>query len=883
MRVAAFPGLPLYHRMSRSSPTATGLMGPFNTGGRYMRAIVAAAAGSLMVIGLSQAGNADAAIKQPTHIPPEALDRALQSFAKERNLVLAYRSEVVGTARTPGASGLLTREQALTELLRGTGLTYRFLDENTITIVPVPAPSGSASPRRIPSGASSPSSSATGEKEGKKSSSGRFRLSQLDQSQTGSTSSVAGSSGGASRPAQLEEVVVTAEMRRERLIDVPASITVISGNDIARTGAATIEDLQYEAPGMSIAEFSPGQQRIEIDGISAYEGLPTVGVYLDEMPLNMNFAGSGMDVRLLDMQRVEVLRGPQGTLYGQGSLGGTIRYITNQPNLNAFGGSFESQGAAIDGGGVDWKTGGALNLPLVQGRLGMRLAAQYQNFGGWIDETALGIPRANRGKDYTVRATGLWVPTGPLSVSLMVQHQVFQVNDQNLAEADGTAEDAIVQPSRERVDLWNLTAKYDLGGAQLLSSTGWLDRSEYTQDDDSAAYIPYLESPVADGGLGLPVGSIQSVAYDFTTQDHILTQELRLSSEGSGPLGGTVGVFYRDSHTRSLQSEPVMPDIVSVDVYSGDGTNPENSRSWAIFGQGHYRLTSALEATLGLRYFQDRQQQALTSTSFGYTTYDAGTQTFSSTSPRFDLSWHVSDNVVLYTSLAKGFRSGGFNLTSEGQGLFPIPQTYAPETLWTYELGTKFQSDSRRVASDVSVYHNDWKNVQSLAFPTGLPLVYTVNGGTITGWGVNAQLTVRPVDVLELGLTGGWNDMAYVSTTADHLPGDPPDYVPRYTASAFVEYRYHWAPSLPGFLRVDYQRSDRFQVYLRNYMTAPAFSDVLNYLNVRAGVDLSGWTVSLLARNLTNENGVLYPELAGTTNPVRPEPRSIGASVSTRF
>jgi iron complex outermembrane recepter protein len=847
-----------------------------------MRMILAATAGSLMLIGLSQAGNAAAAIKQPTHIPPEALDRALQSFAKERNLVLAYRSEVVGNARTAGASGVLTREQALTELLRGTGLTYRFLDENTITIVPLSQPTGGAVPEHLPSGASSSSSSTTGEKEGKKSSSGRFHLSELDRSQAGSAAPVTASAGDASQPPQLEEIVVTAEMRHQRLLDVPASITVITGNDIAKTGAATIEDLQYEAPGLSIAEFSPGQQRIEIDGISAYEGLPTVGVYLDEMPLNMNFAGSGMDVRLLDMQRVEVLRGPQGTLYGQGSLGGTIRYITNQPDLNSFGGSFGSEGAAIDGGGIDWRTDGVLNLPIVPGQFGVRLAAEYQNFGGWIDETLLNIPRANTGKDYTVRASGLWVPIDPLSISLMVQHQVFQVNDQNLAAADDTAQDFIIQPNRERVDLGNLTAKYDFGGAQLLSSTGWLDRSEYTQDDDSAAYIPYLEAPPPTG-LGLPPGSIQSVAYDFTTQDHILTEELRLSTEGSGPLGGTVGVFYRDSHTRSLQSEPVIPDIVDVDVFSGDGTNPENSRSWAIFGQGHYRLTSTLEATLGLRYFQDRQQQAVTSTSFGYTTYDAGTQTFSSTSPRIDLSWHVSDNVNLYTSLAKGFRSGGFNLTSESGGLFPIPQTYAPETLWTYELGSKFQSDSGRVASDVSVYHNDWKNVQSLAFPTGLPLVYTVNGGTITGWGVNAQLTVRPVESLELGLTGGWNDMTYVSTTADHLPGDPPDYVPRYTASAFAEYRYHWTPRLPAFVRVDYQRSDRFQVYLRNYMTAPAFSDVLNYVNASAGVNVAGWTVSLLAKNITNENGVLYPELAGTTNPVRPEPRTIGASVSTTF
>ena len=847
-------------------------MSLIKAGGGSMRVMVAATAGALMLSGFVQAGNAAASMREPTHIPPEALDLALQTLAKDRYLVLAYRSEVVGNRRTAGASGNLTRDEALTRLLKGTGLTYRFLDDKTVTIVPLAAPSAGADPARPPDGPSSPSSATTG----------GIRTSELDPPPAASAAAASAPAAEASPRAQLEEVVVTAEMRHQRLIDVPASITVITGDEIARTGAATVEDLQYEVPGMSIAEFSPGQQRIEINGISDYEGLPTVGVYLDDMPLNMNFAGSGMDVRFLDMRRVEVLRGPQGTLYGQGSLGGTIRYITNQPDLAAFGGNFAAEGASVDGGGLDWKTNGVINVPLVQGRLGVRLAADYENFGGWIDETLLHVPRANSGKDYTVRASGLWRPADPLSFSLMLQHQVFNVNDQNLAGADGAAQDMILQPNRERVDLANLTAKYDFGAARLLSSTGWLDRSEYTQDDDSAAYIPYLEAP-PPAGLGFPAGSIQSVAYDFTTQDHILTEELRLSTAESRRLGGTVGLFYRDSHTRSVQSEPVTPDIVPFVVYSGDGTNPEDSRSWAAFGQGYYRLTPTLEATLGLRYFQDQQRQAVTSTSFGYTTHDQGSQTFTSTSPRFDLSWHASDEVNLYASLAKGFRSGGFNLTSESGGLFPIPQTYAPETLWTYELGAKFQSNDRRIASDVAVYHNDWKNVQSLTFPTGLPLVYTVNGGRIRGWGVDAQLTVRPVQRLMLGLTGGWNHMAYVSTTADHYPGDAPDYVPRYTGSVFAEYHYHWTPGLPGFLRVDYQRSDRFQVYIRNYMTAPAFSDVLNYLNVRAGIVVSGWTLSLLAKNLTNENGVLYPPLGGVPNAVRPEPRTVGASVSTAF
>jgi hypothetical protein len=251
-------------------------------------------------------------------------------------------------------------------------------------------------------------------------------------------------------------------------------------------------------------------------------------------------------------------------------------------------------------------------VPVVQDQLGVRLAGNFEHFGGWVDQTRLGISNANDGQEYTLRATGLWRPSDPFSLSVMLQHQLLDLNDQNLANADGTIDLRITQPVRSRVDLADLTVKYDFGPAQLLSSTGWLDRRDDIRSDDSNSFIPFLEAP-PPGGLGYPPGSIQSVAYDQINTNRIFTEELRLSTTGQTRLGGTVGAFYRDSRTSTAQSEPVTPDIVPITLFSADGTNPANSHSWAVFGEGYFRLTTALEATVGLRYFHDEQRQDTTS------------------------------------------------------------------------------------------------------------------------------------------------------------------------------------------------------------------------------------------------------------------------------
>jgi outer membrane receptor protein involved in Fe transport len=679
-----------------------------------------------------------------------------------------------------------------------------------------------------------------------------------------------------------DEIIVTAQKREERVFDVPASVSVVTGEEIARRGAATIEDLQYSVPGLSITEFSRGNQRIQLRGISILSGLPTVGVYLNELPLNNELNQAGQDVPALDLERIEVLRGPQGTLFGQGALGGTLRYITATPDLNQFGGHASGEGGAIDGGGTSWRGEGAINLPIVHDAFALRLAGSYENFGGWIDNTSLGAEDVNDGSNLTLRATALWQASNRLQVLLLAQHQDLDLNNLNLADANGDVADRVFSPTRTRVDLADLTVSYDFGGATLLSSTGYLNRRDQAQQDASGGLIPILELPIPFG-LGFPPGTFSSVALASESEGRIFTEELRLTSNGDGRLNWTLGAFFRDSSADAVSESVVSPAILPFTLLGTDGTSPSDSRSWAVFGEASYRFVPSLEATIGLRYFEDRRTQDISSTAFGVSATDQGTDTFSSLSPRFNLSWSVSDNANLYFNIAKGFRSGGFNLTSAGLGLVTVPPTYRPETLWSYEVGAKVHSSDRRLTGEIAVYHNNWTDVQSFAFAPGFPIGFTVNGGELSGWGADAQLTFLPIPDLTLQATAGVNDMSYDSNTPEHMAGDPADYVPSFTASASAEYRFDWTPTLPGFARIDYQYADEFQVYLRNTQLTPAFSDTLSYLNARLAINTEGWSASLFARNITNEDGVLHPAFGALSTPARPQPRTIGVAVSMSY
>ncbi len=288
----------------------------------------------------------------------------------------------------------------------------------------------------------------------------------------------------------FNNITVTAAKREQEILDVPASITAVTGISIERQGVTNLDEIQGSIPGLSIVDTGPGTQRTQIRGISSPQNLPTVGQYLDEMPITAEGAGSGLDVRLLDLERVEVLRGPQGTLYGEGSMGGTIKYVTRDPLLDALEVSAEGAYGWVDGGTGTYRANAVVNIPVVEGKLGFRVLAGTEHYPGWIEYPNRGVTDGNEGDSSTFRIKGLWIINDRFVASLMFQAQDSDFKDQNYYDSDGTAPFYLPQPVTEKSNITNLVLTYDAGSFSILSSTGYLDRTNEGSYDFTALYVP---------------------------------------------------------------------------------------------------------------------------------------------------------------------------------------------------------------------------------------------------------------------------------------------------------------------------------------------------------------------------------------------------------
>jgi iron complex outermembrane receptor protein len=676
---------------------------------------------------------------------------------------------------------------------------------------------------------------------------------------------------------QLQEMVVTAEKRSERLLDVPLSVTAVTSAEIESRGITNLEQMQYAVPGLTIAQSGPGTGLMQLDGISSAaggtSGLPTVGVYLDEMPVTGEGAAVGaIDVRLLDIERIEVLHGPQPTLYGEGSEGGTIHYVTNSPDLHSWSGDYDGMVGGVTDGSTSYWARGVVNAPLIDGQLGLRIAAGYERDGGWIDSLVTGRPDVNDVDIKTIRAKMLYTPVDKLSVSLMYMHQQHDQDYQDYGNPDTRTTNALYPPyNNERYDLGNLIASYDFGFASLLSSTGYLHRDPANAVDVSAYLSPYL--PL----FGVAPGAITTIALPLEAPQNMTSEELRLTSNGASPVGYTVGAYYRDYRTHSEESTYTAPGVLPFTLIGSDTRSRD--QSWAVFAEARYAITQQLQALIGLRHYQDQQDIAGSETTFGAPTPIATGGTFTSNNPRFNLSYKTSDHGLVYANVAKGFRSGGVNFASEGPG---VPLSYGPESLWTYQLGAKQTWMDGRVSLDAMGYYNEWSDIQSTGV-TPLGLSYTGNGGKASGPGANLALAAKPASELTVAATVGYTDMKYDVDTPDRHEGDPLDLVAKWTWSTVADYRRPLGRSAL-VAHADLGHTSGFQITVRS-LIPPAIlhSDDRTVLNARIGADFGRFAAYVFGSNLTDNRGILYPALGAVSEPTLPTPRTVGVELKGHF
>lgn len=792
-------------------------------------------------------------------IAPQPLSSALVQYAQQAQLQLFSSDAAAKLQLTRAVRGRYSAREALILLLQDSGLHYELSADSVLILREDPAIRRAAlDPKRDPLG--------------------DLRLVQLDTGSQPSAAPVpapAPVSGQVTAAAAgdarlvLEEIVVTANRRQERLLNVPLAVSAFTGQDIEDRGAISFKDLALSVPSLSLVESGVGRTRVQIRGIANRIGVPAVGYYLDEMAVTTEVDGQLLDVRTLDLERVEVLRGPQGTLYGQGSMGGTVKFITASPDLSAFSGKVELEGSTIDDGGSGYRGAVVANVPLMEDKLAVRVVAGHQKLPGWIDNTMTGERDINDGKIDTYRAKALWQVTDRFKASLMVMHQESRYDAEPQSNADRQIAQGLNSTGTDNASLYNLVLDWDLGPVRLLSSTGYMDRFQV-----QAMSIQQLAPEFGVDGFVLP--------SDWGIR--MFEQEVRLSSAEGSPINWTAGVYYRDMDETIggvAYSSPALPPelFASIGFAQNGGFT---SQSWAVFGEANKEFASGLGVTLGLRYFEDKR---------GYFQdlgglIESGENTFDTLNPRFSLSYRLSDDWRVYTSVSKGFRSGGFN---NFVLLFPdiIPPTYDVEELWAYELGSKASLAGGRVALEGAVYYNDYSNIVDLrgfVDGTGRTRTYRANAGDASGYGVELSGSIRATERLTFSGQANWNDIRYQTQTAAHNVDDPVDSVPKSTYSASLDYRapVAFAGANQAWFRIDYQFRDTIE-WRRRDLNQNDRSDTFQSLDARIGLKWARWELSLGGTNLANKYGVVFADIGNLVEPIRPQPRTYSLLVRAEF
>ncbi|MGH8261975.1 MAG: TonB-dependent receptor plug domain-containing protein, partial [Steroidobacteraceae bacterium] len=393
------------------------------------------------IVGLSSASDVEAAaIKRPTNIPAQGLGPALQMLAKNCSLQVIYFSDAVDSLKTVGASGELTPDEAFRQLLIGTGLTFKYLDEKTVTIVPL---NGTHKPTATNRGGASPlapgggpASEAPDTEAAKRGFWSRLHVAQAEQGASGGSTSTATASTGTSerKSSVLEEIIVTAQKREERLQDVPVPVTAISGEALAASNQLRLEDYYTRIPGLSLTTVQPfGSSTIAIRGVvTGYYQSPTVGIVVDDVPYTssttVGFGNAVSDFDPSDLSRVEVLRGPQGTLYGASSMGGLIKYVTVDPSTDRMTGRIQGGINTISNGNeLGYSARGAVNVPLSD-TFALRASAFTRRDPGYIDDPANGTKAVNWGQISGGRLSALWRPSDDVSLKLSALLQDSKVH-----------------------------------------------------------------------------------------------------------------------------------------------------------------------------------------------------------------------------------------------------------------------------------------------------------------------------------------------------------------------------------------------------------------------------------------------------------------------
>ncbi|KQW68265.1 hypothetical protein ASE17_07385 [Phenylobacterium sp. Root77] len=699
--------------------------------------------------------------------------------------------------------------------------------------------------------------------------------------------------------AMLEELVVTALKRSTTVQDTPMSITAVGAETIAQLGATRLEDYFRQVPSVNLSQGQLGQSRVSIRGVQG-SGEATTGLYYDETPLTgpsgttQDPGNNAADLNLFDVERVEVLRGPQGTLYGGGSMGGTLRVIFNKPDPTQIGGAVEAQRAVTKGGSDSGYLKGMINLPLIDGKLAVRAVAYGEARPGYVDNVRLGRKDINDSESSGYRVLLGFTPTEDVAVTATVVHQVSEADDvqgwyQSLGEHK--TDSRAVLPIRNELDLYSLTAKWESPFGTLTGSSSHYKYDILRTVDFSPAY------GAASPALArlLPITGYQPA--------NLLSwnNELRLSSRGEGPLQWTIGA-YTELRKDHIDSNTLFGDASTGMVYEPfryvQGRYVETEvQQTAGFGEVSYKPVERLTLTVGARYYDytkttsgaGTQRNLLTGAAperFAAQTADASGWVY-----RFNASYEPTSDILFYATASEGFRPGGANNIP---GLNQALVVYAPDSLWNYEAGVKSTWLEGRMTANLAVYQIDWKDRQTGALTADGLYSFITNAGAARIRGFELELAARPMTGLTLNgavsytnaeLTEDQANANILSDGSTGRKGDSIPLIPDLSASASATYVWPIAGEMNGLARADVAYTGEMASTFRpTYVYYDRFGSFTT-VNLRAGIEGDDWGLYAFVQNLTDAVGIMnknsgvgYQDLLfGLT------PRTVGVNMRKRF
>ncbi|WP_161966126.1 TonB-dependent receptor domain-containing protein [Steroidobacter cummioxidans] len=843
------------------------------------------------IVSVSVAAESNAAIlRHNLHIPRQTLDVALKDLAQQTGLqIVRFSDAVKGDAMVGPLNGNYSAEQALRELLAPTGLTYRPLNDRAYIVVTtqeLTQKSGAAttSPERLSLPNVSPQS---------------LQVTQAEPSVVGGGGTPAESNASGNSPSNsvrsLEEIIVTAQKVEERLRDIPMSITAMTSRDLQALGATQFVDFANTVPSLNFTSSGVGQTQVNLRGItSGYNVSPTVGIYVDDVPYGSSTAfvvGAqlALDVGLFDMTRVEILRGPQGTLYGASTMGGLVKYVTNMPDTTAYGGTVRANVSGTQDGGVGYDASSAVNIPLVDDKAALRVGGFYTHNGGYVNNLARNDKDVDAADMYGGRVDFLFAPTDRLSVRLTAFAQDIDRDGSIAADFDrstGVPIDGKLDQRRQMPEtfeqsfrLASATVKYSFDFATLTSISSYQTVSSDAITDFSALYVPAFGGPGVFSAVGL--------ARNADTDK--FTQELRLSGTGS-VVDWLIGGFYTKEDSEQFQQlQPYDPSGARSPVNLLTLTVPSKYEEYAAFGNLTFHVTDKLDVTGGVRYAHNKQQQEQLGSGLLIGVVPVRKDSDSVPTYLANVRYRVNDNFMPYVRFATGYRPGGPNAVLNDLNGQPMAlPTFDDDRLTSYEAGVKVGSADRRFNADVSVYYVDWKDIQITAIRNGLGVI--ANAAKARSEGLEMTLTALPMDDLTIMGTFGYTNAELAADAPDlgGVKGESLPDTPSITAALSAEYRFalsNYEAFAGGIVRYVDDRNGSFdlaqgmpQYKLPNYTA----------VDLRTGMNVGGTRVQLYCRNVTNERGQLSA-ITGTSVAGGPanvsilQPRTYGLSVDVSF